>query len=359
MEFITKNKNSKIGIKTLTKADLGQGNSHQTHIGLYEGVTDYLGNHIIISSYLLCNNKIYICPTFYDMICPKGNKKYARSPKIRTGNNDSSTSKIRELVDSENKWYLLWFGLESDELLFMLIRDESYDCNFLKSIVKGSLNKIKITDDSIAEKIIDYINEKYFKYESECPISLIENEENKKQEILYKASTGVKIKDWSIVRPNRDLKKHAETIAEVGIIGEKKVNEYLSKLKSDGEIKSFTWLNEFGESYNPYDFKVVYSTDDIEYIDVKTTKGNEESPIYFSKQEIDFIADHENNYYVYRVFNVKTSAKLKKSKKVVFASDVRNEISKLESTLKNKNVSLISLNVSSSVALEEKVEQLQ
>ena len=81
MEFITKNKNSKIGIKTLTKADLGQGNSHQTHIGLYEGVTDYLGNHIIISSYLLCNNKIYICPTFYDMICPKGNKNYARSPK--------------------------------------------------------------------------------------------------------------------------------------------------------------------------------------------------------------------------------------------------------------------------------------
>ena len=38
---------------------------------------------------------------------------------------------------------------------------------------------------------------------------------------------------------------------------------------------------------------------------------------------------------------------------------VESKINKFLSTLKNKNVSLISLNVSSSVALEEKVEQLQ
>lgn len=46
------------------------------------------------------------------------------------------------------------------------------------------------------------------------------------------------------------------------------------------------------------------------YIEVKSTKLTKEAPIFFSKNEYDFAATKKENFYLYRVFNLKTHPKL-------------------------------------------------
>lgn len=46
------------------------------------------------------------------------------------------------------------------------------------------------------------------------------------------------------------------------------------------------------------------------YIEVKSTKLTKEAPIFFSRNEYDFAANNKSNYYLYRVFNLKTDPKL-------------------------------------------------
>jgi hypothetical protein len=46
------------------------------------------------------------------------------------------------------------------------------------------------------------------------------------------------------------------------------------------------------------------------YIEVKSTKLTKESPIFFSRNEYDFSNQNKQNYFLYRVFNLKTDPKL-------------------------------------------------
>lgn len=49
--FFKINAECHIGFKKLTAADLGIGTSHQTHIGLYEGVLNFLPDVDVVSTY--------------------------------------------------------------------------------------------------------------------------------------------------------------------------------------------------------------------------------------------------------------------------------------------------------------------
>ena len=46
------------------------------------------------------------------------------------------------------------------------------------------------------------------------------------------------------------------------------------------------------------------------YIEVKTTKLSKETPIFFSKNELDFSIDHKTNFYLYRVFDFEKKAQM-------------------------------------------------
>ena len=46
------------------------------------------------------------------------------------------------------------------------------------------------------------------------------------------------------------------------------------------------------------------------YIEVKTTKLSKETPIFFTRNELDFSIDHSKNYHLYRLFNVEEYAKM-------------------------------------------------
>ena len=46
------------------------------------------------------------------------------------------------------------------------------------------------------------------------------------------------------------------------------------------------------------------------YIEVKATKLTKVAPIFFTKNKFDFSRANKNNYYLYRVFNLKQDPKL-------------------------------------------------
>ena len=59
--FFKINAECHIGFKKLTAADLGIGTSHQTHIGLYEGVLNFLPDVDVVSTAMYgAQNETYI-----------------------------------------------------------------------------------------------------------------------------------------------------------------------------------------------------------------------------------------------------------------------------------------------------------
>ena len=94
--FFFFNNEKRIGFKKLSAADLGLSNtSHQSHIGLYEGVLNFLENTDVVKSAML------IYGDYCDILdCSFGrienpNGSY-RSPKIRIGN-DSDNSIVSKM----------------------------------------------------------------------------------------------------------------------------------------------------------------------------------------------------------------------------------------------------------------------
>src|SRR5690606_8332359 len=46
------------------------------------------------------------------------------------------------------------------------------------------------------------------------------------------------------------------------------------------------------------------------YIEVKTTKLAKETPIFFSKNELDFSVENSGNFHLYRIFNFEEQANM-------------------------------------------------
>ena len=136
--FFFFNDEKRIGFKKLSRADLGISNSsNQTHIGLYEGVLEFLDDtDVVKSAMLIYDDYCDILDCSFDRIkTPEG--RY-RSPKIRIGSNTSSSIvyKIREFAkeDINADWYLAWTGLESKELVFWLSRCGSEELKIAQNL---------------------------------------------------------------------------------------------------------------------------------------------------------------------------------------------------------------------------------
>lgn len=63
------------------------------------------------------------------------------------------------------------------------------------------------------------------------------------------------------------------------------------------------WANEFGESYKPYDFKVMENGQE-KYIEVKGTPSPDKDEAYFSTSEWRLLFEQQQHYAIYRVFHV-------------------------------------------------------
>lgn len=327
----------RIGSKRLSAADLGTSDtSHQTHIGLYDDVLTFLDDtNVVKSAMLIYGDYCDILKCNFDRIeNPDGS---FRSPKIKTGKNDDSiVAKIREFAkaDPYKAWYLVWFGLQSTELVFWLISSGTRDYKEAKHIFIQDWHVIG-QKHSLFYEAKEYLEHK---------INDVSVEIQKDLEVM--SQTGIAKRQY---RP-LDIDKAERIFKTTGFMGEERIAVYLDQQRVAGKISSFEWRNRNGESGDPFDFIINESTTSKQYIDVKTTQFKFDQQVIFSSQEIDFIAKQikDEDYAVYRAYMIYDESSSFKvcGKCRNYMQELNDEITKMGSIIYSKNAQLMSAKIS-------------
>lgn len=287
-----------IGYKRLSQADLGTSpTSHQTHIGLSETVLTFLGDRDEVGedSIFIYNGGFDFIDAHFDRIANQDGT--FRSPKIRKGDKNavSIVNAIRDNINSGKSslsWFLFWFGLKNGKLVFFLFNNDSDD---YKAITSFGLDLNKT-----GTKSIDTSFEKFSDIATYIENKVNENAEDELKELEI-------ITQIEVVRPSKkyrayDIEKANKFNAEIGKKGEELVDRYLNHQLELGKIKSYNWSNADKETGRPYDFSYQDLSDNVIYLDVKTTGYDFNQKMIFSSQEIEFIANTQNPYCIYRVY---------------------------------------------------------
>jgi len=333
--FFNANVNAVIGYKRLSNSDLGLGNSHQTHIGLFEETFRFNNSlHNINNATLIYGNSSEKLFSYVDYIQnPDGTY---RSPKIRIGTNSSLSivKRIRDIIQNNinSNWYLIWYGLENDELVFFLIEEDDIDYNYLKQIINFNNIRSKIFNNEINfVNIVTYLNSKM---------------NNLSQEYLEDLETTILFNEQKNNINLNDFNKAQQIFANIGQKGEELIAEYLEKLKSLNKISNFEWMNKSKESYLPYDFKITDNNSKNIFTDVKSTNFRFNQDIFFSKQELEFINKNSNNYLVQRVYNIKDNPLLKESKNMsILSNKFINDYNNFNKNINDYSVKTAQLNI--------------
>ncbi len=91
----------------------------------------------------------------------------------------------------------------------------------------------------------------------------------------------------------------------IGKIGEQMVYQYLQKKYSSSKSPiSIRWENENDESNLPYDISLIKNREK-HYIEVKSTRINDENPFQLSINQIESIIQYRQYYHIYRVYTDK------------------------------------------------------
>lgn len=292
--FFFFNDEKRIGFKKLSLPDLGfSDTSHQSHIGLYEGVLNFLDNtDVVRSAMLIYENYCNVLDCSFDRI--ENLDGSYRSPKIRIGQdpNNSVVSKIREFakVFPNDDWYLAWMGLESKELVFWLIRSNTQDYNIARRFFPKD-NVVLKEDAPTYEAANDYLLNR---------INFISVDVQK--DIEVRSLMGDQKNRYKI----KDLENAERQFKQIGMEGESLVAQYLEREKAARRISSYEWKNRSSESGLPFDFII----DNHLFVDVKSTKFDFEQFLFYSNQEIDFAASQDKSTYaVYRVYDMRFDEK--------------------------------------------------
>ena len=254
--FFFFNDEKRIGFKKLTLPDLGiSETSHQSHIGLYEGVLEFLDDSDVVrSAMLIYENYCNVLDCSFDRIeNPDGT---FRSPKIRIGQdpNNSVVSKIRELAKAnpDEDWYLAWMGLESKELVFWLIKNNTKDYMIAREFFPKDnmvLQEDSPTFNAAKDYLLKRINFLSINIQKDIEVSSL-------------------IGDWKNKYREKDLENAERQYKQIGREGELLIAQYLEKEKVAKRITSFEWKNKSSESGLPFDFII----NNTLFVDVKTTR---------------------------------------------------------------------------------------
>ena len=191
--------NCVIGIKKLTTSDLGFAKNGITHIGLFKNTFNFLdiSKRKPLLSTLIYQNNTYDLVSIFDPITRKNGKLEA--PKIRKGDDlelyvnnismNSVTRMIREIAarNKDAEWYLLWFGFDTEELIYLLFEGNSVDYISITNIV-GNIGgrKIKIGNDvKEFSTLFQFLNNKVeavnFEYYEELEIASISETKHRRE----------------------------------------------------------------------------------------------------------------------------------------------------------------------------------
>ena len=167
--FFKLHKEGKIAYKQLTDADLGRTGGHTTHIGLFGSVLTFLPDNDFDDEALFLFNKTNQNITyFFERINRKNGD--INAPRIRKGGKNvvSVTTLIQDIANEvidDKKWFLLWFGLESEKVVFYLFSSISEDYIELTKIIDLQTNLVKnqidfgdINYSSLLNTLEKYVN---------------------------------------------------------------------------------------------------------------------------------------------------------------------------------------------------------
>ena len=337
--FFKLHKEGKIGFKQLTEADLGRTVGNTTHIGLFGDILTFLPDRDYEEDAMFLYQKKSESLLFsFDRI----NRSSGRfdAPKIKTGGRNviSVVTKIKDItknpIDSK-RWFLIWFGLESEEVVAFLFNDSSEEFSYLKSRIdlsrnnaKGRMNLGNPNFEKLLHYLENYVNENNIEYIRELEI-ISQTKDFQNSSKKYKPI---------------DIERANELFNLIGRKGEQVINDFLNHLKSKGQISNFFWYNEERESGLPYDFHLQTLDQNTIYIDVKSTNYKFEQPLIFSNQEIEFICEIPN-YNIYRVFDLSDGSAIPKLKicenSKSLALQINPHLAELKSSLQSQNVSLL------------------
>lgn len=288
----------KIGFKKLSSADLGQsGKSKQTHIGLFENVLTFLPEtHTERAAMLIYDNYCEILSCEYGKIKRKDGS--INAPNVKSGNRSKNTivRKIREFAKQKPSvdWYLIWFGTDSNELVFWLMSSDSQDYLFISS----NLINFKVYDEHLNAfpQIIDFLEKKI-----NCVC----------HEILKDLEIASQVGDFKKKFKELDLERAAAKCREIGRNGEELIAIYLDREKSLGHISNFIWENQSKEVGKPFDFIIDVALTTEKFVDVKSTSFNFSQDVIFSESEICFVNElnDDKKYSAFRVYDINDEEK--------------------------------------------------
>lgn len=317
--FFELHKDSNIGLKALSEADLGIGTSHQTHIGLMEDTFNFIEDYKQYSyAQFIYEDTSKELSSFLDPIQNQDDTR--RSPKIRKGTkvelkksliNKSVVTEIRDIVKSDltAKWFLMWFGLNNKDLVFFLIKANTKDYKALVHILGDVLPKRKIFKDIDSSKILKYLNKKV----NDVNTTYLEELEI----AVETCNTNIK----SRINPKEiDLYKAQKLLKEIGKQGEELLNQYLNKLKTEKKISDYEWMNVNRETGLPYDFTIIDKSGKLYYSDAKSTSYHFERNMFFSSNELKFI-NQNRNYLIHRVYDMSNKPLLKITENIAIITD--------------------------------------
>lgn len=292
--FFEVHSEKKIGIKKLSLNDLGlKETGHQTHIGLYQHVLDFLpDNHVEKAAILIYDDYCEILNCDYGKISRSTGKIEAPNIKSASRNEMTIVNQIRTFASKKQgcEWYLVWFGLQSEELVFWLIASDSTDYQCARKIFPTP-NKVYDEHSISFSLAIEFLEKK------------VNGVSVKLQEDIEVASqTGRQIRKYK----KQDLEKANLLFKQVGYSGEQLIAKYLEKQKSVHAISSYRWMNANVESGAPFDFIIDEGLEAENFVDVKSTRFDFNQYLYYSDEEIAFVnrLNEDKKYSVYRVFGM-------------------------------------------------------
>ncbi len=101
---------------------------------------------------------------------------------------------------------------------------------------------------------------------------------------------------------------------KLGFLGEELVLEYekwqLLKLGKENYAEQVRWISKEEGDGAGFDILSRNLNGSDKYIEVKTTKLAKETPIFFSKNELDFSLENSGNFHLYRVFDFEENARM-------------------------------------------------
>jgi Domain of unknown function (DUF3883) len=327
--FFKLHKEGKIAYKQLTDADLGRTGGNTTHIGLFGSVLTFLPDNDFDDEALFLYNKTSQNVSYYFERITRKNGDI-NAPRIRKGGKNvvSVTTLVQDIANEnidDRKWFLLWFGLESEKVVFYLFSSNSHDYTKLSKIIdlKSNLMKKEINEGdvifiSLLNALENYVNA---------------NTSEILQELEVQSQVGNTINEIKKYKPI-DILNANKRFQETGKKGEELIAEYFDKLKSKNQIFAYNWYNRSMETGLPYDFHLQMNDQNTIYIDVKSTNYKFEQPMIFSNQEIEFI-NTTPNYNIYRVYDLSEEIAVPKLKICKNSKDLAIHINPHFETLKN------------------------